>query len=138
MEPRCSVSVSSRTPEGTPNRCPICQRAVVVEPSLLFGDAPCPNCGTLLWFLHVGSDPRFHESAEADSIRTRLRELIARQQGVSEAFRARLLELLARNQGVSAADLLRDPELRKESLSELGADSLDVVELIMKIEEEFG
>ena len=41
---------SSRTPEGTPNRCPVCNAEVRVEPSTPPGDAPCPNCGHLLWF----------------------------------------------------------------------------------------
>src|SRR5215831_4565245 len=41
---------SSRTPEGEPNRCPLCGRAVRLEPSSPPGDAPCPFCGQLLWF----------------------------------------------------------------------------------------
>ena len=41
---------SSRTPEGTPNRCPVCQAVICIEPSTPPGDAPCPHCGHLLWF----------------------------------------------------------------------------------------
>jgi hypothetical protein len=42
---------SSRTPEGTPNRCPICGNSIHVEPSSFpTNDAPCPHCGHLLWF----------------------------------------------------------------------------------------
>src|SRR5436305_1437091 len=41
---------SSRTPEGEPNRCPLCGNVVWVEPSNPPGDAPCPYCGQLLWF----------------------------------------------------------------------------------------
>jgi PTS system fructose-specific IIA component/PTS system nitrogen regulatory IIA component len=41
---------SSRTPEGEPNRCPICGHVVAIEPSRPPGDAPCPHCGHLLWF----------------------------------------------------------------------------------------
>ena len=37
---------SSHTPEGQPNRCPICGN----EPSGPPGDAPCPRCGSLVWF----------------------------------------------------------------------------------------
>ena len=44
------MDISSRTPEGVPNRCPVCGKAVVVEPSYPAGDAPCPHCGHLLWF----------------------------------------------------------------------------------------
>src|SRR5260221_13168626 len=42
---------ASRTPEGTPNRCPICGKSVRIEPSSFpTMDAPCPHCGHLLWF----------------------------------------------------------------------------------------
>jgi hypothetical protein len=43
------MTISSQTPEGLPNRCPICRKDVIVEPLLLFGDATCPNCGSLHW-----------------------------------------------------------------------------------------
>lgn len=39
-----------RTPEGEPNRCPICGHRVRIEPSRPPGDATCPYCGHLLWF----------------------------------------------------------------------------------------
>ncbi|QDV36037.1 hypothetical protein ElP_39470 [Tautonia plasticadhaerens] len=42
--------ISSRTPEGQPNNCPVCGKAIVMEPSQPFGDAPCPHCGCLLRF----------------------------------------------------------------------------------------
>jgi anti-sigma B factor antagonist len=42
--------ISSRTPEGRPNLCPVCGSAIKIEPSDPAGDAPCPNCGHLLWF----------------------------------------------------------------------------------------
>ena len=45
------MTISSRTPEGVPNHCPICGADVCVEPSQPSGDAPCPRCGHLLWFL---------------------------------------------------------------------------------------
>jgi hypothetical protein len=41
---------SSRTPEGSPNRCPICGHKCRMEPSEVFHDAPCPSCGYLLRF----------------------------------------------------------------------------------------
>src|SRR5262245_16113111 len=44
------MHISSRTPEGTPNRCPICGATLRIEPSKPAGDAPCPQCGALLWF----------------------------------------------------------------------------------------
>jgi hypothetical protein len=41
---------STRTPEGEPNRCPVCGKHLRIEPSRPPGDAPCPHCGHLLWF----------------------------------------------------------------------------------------
>ncbi len=42
--------ISSRTPEGTPNHCPVCGNDLRLEPSRPTLDAPCPHCGHLLWF----------------------------------------------------------------------------------------
>ncbi len=42
--------ISSRTPEGSPNLCPVCGNRLNIEPSLPACDAPCPCCGHLLWF----------------------------------------------------------------------------------------
>jgi acyl carrier protein len=81
------LTVSSRTPEGVPNRCPLCGARVCIEPSQPPGDAPCPRCGHLLWFL-------------CDKL------------------------------GVTADQVDRSTSLE--------ADSLDVTELIMELEEEFG
>lgn len=108
--------VSSRTPEGSPNRCPVCGNQVTIEPSLFFGDAPCPSCGTLLWFLLTASEPRFYEHAAADSLRSRVIRLVAEQLGITQA------------------DLDCDPT----RLKSLEVDSLDVVELVMEMEEEGG
>ena len=44
------MTSSSRTPEGDPNRCPVCGKSLHLEPSVPPGDAPCPHCGSLLWF----------------------------------------------------------------------------------------
>jgi anti-anti-sigma factor len=44
------MSISSRTPEGEPCRCPLCGAENDVEPSSPPGDAPCPQCGHLIWF----------------------------------------------------------------------------------------
>src|SRR4029453_14825300 len=41
---------ASRTPEGEPNRCPICGAEIVIAPSRPSGEGPCPQCANLLWF----------------------------------------------------------------------------------------
>jgi hypothetical protein len=48
------MTISTRTPEGNPNRCPLCGRDLEIEPSTPPGDAPCPYCGSLLWFPKAG------------------------------------------------------------------------------------
>jgi hypothetical protein len=45
--------ISSRTPEGDPNRCPVCGKTLRLEPSIDTRDGPCPHCGHLLWFEHT-------------------------------------------------------------------------------------
>ena len=45
-----SAVISSRTPEGILGDCPNCGAAICVEPSWPAGDAPCPDCGSLVWF----------------------------------------------------------------------------------------
>ena len=41
--------ISSRTPDGIPGKCPVCQQEVVLQPSEPLADCPCPCCGTLIW-----------------------------------------------------------------------------------------
>lgn len=50
------MDISTRTPEGLPSRCPICGKDVIINPSVPPGDAPCPHCGSLLWFT-LGHSP---------------------------------------------------------------------------------
>jgi hypothetical protein len=102
------VTISLRTPEGTPNRCPVCGHRFRIEPSQPFGDAPCPACGTLLWFVSDGEGLRFF-----DPEATGLVELVASRLGVSP------------------------DALRSGQPGQLGLDSLDVVELVMELEEQF-
>jgi hypothetical protein len=44
------MPIASRTPEGSPNHCPLCGARFRLEPSQPPGDAPCPQCGCLVWF----------------------------------------------------------------------------------------
>jgi hypothetical protein len=107
--------ISSRTPEGDPAECPICGARARVEPSLNFGDAPCPSCGSLQWFVRVG-DHRFYFAPSGSARRGDLADILAE-----------LLEL-------DREELMRDPSI----LDRLDLDSLDLVELVMQYEDEFG
>jgi acyl carrier protein len=42
------MTVSSRTPEGTPGRCVLCGKDFLLEFSDPGNDATCPNCGHLI------------------------------------------------------------------------------------------
>jgi len=75
---------SSRTPEGEPNRCPVCGHEVRIEPSYPPGDAPCPCCGHLLWFSQLTAytpDELFSRSTPSVLERLELAE-----QGQQEEF----------------------------------------------------
>ena|SRR5260370_16196651 len=109
------MTISSRTPEGSPNRCPVCQGEVRIESSLSFGDAPCPNCGCLLWFLGLESEDRLLFEYEA-----------------AEAIRERIREFFVQELGVNREALDADPSIILKEF-----DSLDMAELIMELEEEF-
>src|SRR6185436_7711249 len=88
--------VSSRTPEGIPSRCAVCGAETNIEFSSPTGDAPCPQCGHLLWR--------------------------------SATTLNRVLDQL----GVSPENVTA-----KTTFQDLGTDSLDMVELVMELEEEF-
>ena len=100
---------SSRTPEGEPNRCPVCGHDVSVEPSLPPGDATCPFCGNLLWFpMTAGldgspgllkfsiSDPFIRTKAQA--IETILDRLVAAEALAVEHRRGVLAAVLKREE----------------------------------------
>ncbi|TWT39287.1 PTS sugar transporter subunit IIA [Blastopirellula retiformator] len=53
------MTPASRAPEGESNRCPLCGDAISISPSRPPGDAPCPNCGVLLWWPALQSDGGF-------------------------------------------------------------------------------
>jgi acyl carrier protein len=78
----------------------LCGAATNLEFSQPSGDAPCPNCGHLLW-----------RSAERLS-----------------SFQRRLSDSLGVTSDSITADTL---------FHDFGADSLDTVELVMELEEEF-
>lgn len=88
--------------------------SVVVEPSVLIGDATCPRCGQLLWFFKAAETTRIFAAEQSSTTRDRIIDIVAAQLGVNR-------EKIPNN-----ATLLDD----------IGADSLDTVELVMELEEE--
>ena len=57
------MTISSRTPEGQPNCCPVCGRRLRLSPTWPSADAPCPHCGSLLWFPTANPRPATAEPA---------------------------------------------------------------------------
>jgi acyl carrier protein len=110
------MTISSRTPEGSFNRCPVCGADVCIEPSVPAGDAPCPNCGHLLWFLAIGATVRFYDRGRISEAKRHAAERIAQF-------------LVERRKATAAAP--------RGAAEDLGLDSLDLVELVMELEEEF-
>ena len=108
------MTISSRTPEGEPGQCPVCQASVVVEPSILIGDAPCPRCGHLLWFFQTPEQVRFFDTEQ------------------TEMKRSRVINRVAEQLGVTPTQLLESETLNED----LGMDSLDMLELVMEAEDE--
>lgn len=116
------MPISSRTPEGSPNQCPLCASAVCVEPSEPAGDATCPNCGTLLWFLRVRDDVFFatREDMELAEVDRLIDSLGLEKEAVM---------LISEGLGIA-------PEQVAAHFKAIGADSLDIAELMMELEEE--
>jgi len=94
------MTVSSRTPEGMPSNCPLCGATNNIDYSEPGSDAPCPNCGHLLW-------------ASAQLLKS---------------LTNRLEEVLNSSTGATTANT---------RFEDLGADSLDTVELVMELEEDY-
>ncbi len=71
------MTISTRTPEGFPHRCPICGEITSLEPSNPGGDSCCPACGQLLWWFkdRLGEEALFarNEISPASSIADDLR-----------------------------------------------------------------
>jgi acyl carrier protein len=79
-----------------PSECPLCGATTNIEFSAPAGDAPCPNCGQLLW----------------SSVQL-IQSVTKRYEGVLGAVDA------------------------NTRFSDLGADSLDTVEMLIGLEEEY-
>lgn len=75
------TTISSRTPGGSPNHCPLCDAAILVEPSEPPGDAPCPNCGTLLWFSKTPEGLLFYDAEAVKPIRAKIMEILSAKLG---------------------------------------------------------
>lgn len=83
-----------------------------MEPSLLFGDAPCPACGSLLWFVRLG-DKNVLVKPTDEAKRKGIRYVLCEITGLTESE-------------------LEDPE----AVGSLELDSMDLVEMVMRLEDQ--
>mgnify|MGYP002814061243 FL=1 len=112
-------------------RCPSCGNAALPEFSQPAGVALCPRCGALLRRSRGGLVP-VGLSTEALS-----KLVVLRMRGNDvdrERVEDRIREVVAIRLGINKADV----QAGAHFINDLGADSLDVVELVMHLEEEFG
>jgi acyl carrier protein len=97
------------------NQCPACAGDLKLQLTAPLGDVACPHCGHSLWYVSLRSATRFFRPGEAETVQERLATIVAQQLGVSR-------------------DRVRADWT---SLNELGADSLEVIEILILLEEEF-
>jgi acyl carrier protein len=118
-------------PEQAHARCPSCGSSPLPEFTEPRGMALCPRCGTLL----RRTDHGLHAVGLSTEGLTRLVQ--AKLNGTDPD----LVRIQERITARVAAQLGVDPSAvppQYRWVDELGADSLDVVELVMAVEEEFG
>jgi acyl carrier protein len=125
------VKNEAREAEPRQVSCPSCGHAALPEFSQPAGVALCPRCGLLLRRSRDGLVPvGFSTEAVTNLVASRM---LARAPD-RERIESRIRDLVATHLGVNRADIEADTHF----INDLGADSLDVVELVMAIEEEFG
>ena len=62
--------LSSRTPEGRRNNCPICGQLVTIMPLPKLYAGHCPHCDNLLWFTEHGLIPVFDLLTDFDQLQS--------------------------------------------------------------------
>jgi acyl carrier protein len=107
-------TISSRTPEGEPAQCPVCNALVCIEPSQPSGDAPCPNCGTLLWLYRSSTATQLYESNTVAPIRDHILQIISNSSGI-----------------------LKERIDLSKSFIENGMDSFDLLDFFFELEHNF-
>ncbi|MEM9943565.1 MAG: phosphopantetheine-binding protein, partial [Planctomycetota bacterium] len=86
-----------------------------LEPSIFFGDATCPRCGQLIWFFKSAGGFRIFPRHDQMDLHDRILSRISEQLNVPRSR------------------IINNPRL----INEIGADSLDTIELVLELEEEF-
>ncbi|MBP89916.1 MAG: hypothetical protein CMJ64_24950 [Planctomycetaceae bacterium] len=107
--------ISSRTPEGSPNDCPVCGKTLYIESSFPIQDATCPHCGSLLWFpssiIGCKLDPptcdtviSLQSSTQQEVIREVVSEL-AQQELIHLQFSEEIIETILRREELGSTGI---------------------------------
>jgi hypothetical protein len=105
--PQEPVMISSRTPEGDPNRCPVCGQDTRLEPSTVpIRDAPCPHCGCFLWFSRATGEP---EHLKVNRLANEIVHLSERKLAPAEYYAEFLQRVLTAVAAPAGAVWLRTP-----------------------------
>jgi acyl carrier protein len=105
------MRTSSRTPEGVPGNCPVCDAVLCLEPVAAVGGAPCPYCDRPLWFVHFAGHMLFYPEEAVSEVRR-------------QRFAAAFMQV-GQKQGL---DLRMQDEL----------DSLDLIDIFRELERAMG
>jgi acyl carrier protein len=103
------MKTPTRTPEGVPGNCPLCDAVICLEPSGPVGDAPCPYCGHLLWFVQLAGQVQYYSAEDVPATR-----------------RQKIYDVIA--------NWARDNEVDLNAVHEL--DSFDLAQLFLELESE--
>ncbi len=109
------MTTSSQVPQGVPHCCPFCG-ALLIGPSERYGTVTCPSCNRPLWFTKAPDGVWFHDPESVAGVRARVIRIVCDHLGVN-------------------LDRINDGTTFTE---DIGADTLDIVEMVMELEEEFG
>ena len=113
------------------SRCPSCGNTALPEFSQPAGLALCPRCGMLVRRSRRELVPIGFSSESVSKL------VVSRMRGddiLRERIEAKIRQVVAERLGIEEAAVRPQAHL----INDLGADSLDVVELLMAVEEEFG
>jgi acyl carrier protein len=110
-----AMPLPTPTPSGVPNCCPFCG-VLLADPPERSSHTACVSCGVRLWFTRSPSGTWFHDPVRVAPIRERVIRVVCENLGVN-------------------------PEKITDATSfteDIRADTLDLVEMVMELETEFG
>jgi acyl carrier protein len=125
------MSGETEMPGLKESRCPACGNAALPEFSQPAGLALCPRCGILVRRSRGALVP---VGVSTESISKLVQSRMRGDDILRERVEARIREVVAERLGIDKAEVQPKAHL----INDLGADSLDVAELLMAVEEEYG